>query len=131
MDSNRRITEKLLRYWLSLRGSKPFPAESEIDKSALADIWDSCFLVKIAEANHYVYLGKKLLEAFGGDMTNYEIAMFLTSPFTTHIEEKFAEVAKTRKPVDDQETKENSRKAKIKYRLALLPLAGINGKIDH
>jgi len=130
MDSNRRLTEKLLRYWLQLRGEKPFPPESAIDRNILADIWESCFLVKLgASANSYTHLGKNLIEAFGGDMTKADTALFLASPFTAYIEENFTEAVKTHKPVTDEGLEPNSHKAMIKYRVVLLPLG--DKKITH
>ena len=133
MDTNRRITEKLLRYWLKLRSDKQFPNESELDIDHLSDIWDSCFLVEMRSPGvfRYNYLGRNLIEAYGGDVTNEEISKKLVSPYTERVAKKFAEVVAARKPIKDDAEFIDSKNLQIKYRQILLPLGDSTGELKY
>ncbi len=136
MDSNRRITEKLLRYWLKTRGNKPYPKESDIDFEELSDIWDNCFLVQVFGKNSkppykYTYLGKDLIAAYGGDITSDEVSKTIVSPYTKRVQKKFEELLKSKKPVSDDAEYVDSKKLKIKYRQVLVPLGNEKGDIEY
>lgn len=126
-EFNRRITEYLLRYWLKLRGARPFPQEKELQPEALKDVWDSCFLVKLTDAaSHggyrYAYLGTDLVEAFGQDVSREDAEMLVSLP-SLRVTAKFDQAVALRKPLLDEGEFINSNKVTIRYRQILLPLA--------
>jgi len=124
---NRRITEILLRYWLSLRGVRPFPQEKELDPNLLTDVWDNCFLIKMTNAStyggyRYIYMGKNLLDAFGEDVSREDAEMLVSLP-SLRVTAKFDQAVALRKPLIDEGEFINAKKLAIKYRQILLPMA--------
>jgi hypothetical protein len=131
-----RINVILREYWEKLRGTRPFPPESDIDQDALADIWDSCFLIKVVRSGptpsgfRYEYLGAKLVDAFGGDVTNQEISARLIDSASPPLVRRFEKVATEGVPDLDEAEFVNKRGMAIKYRSCILPLGKEPGKVD-
>lgn len=118
-----RINEMLEHYWNELRGIRPMPLESEIDVKALAEIWDYCFLVNVHPDKYaYSYLGPKLVEAYGDDLTGKEIAQTLLEPHPASLYAKFQHVSASGQPANDENEFRNSRGVMVKYRACILPL---------
>ena len=131
-----RSHERLLDYWGKLRGDRPFPKESEIDPDALSDIWNSCFLISIDDVTRrlgyrYSYLGDDLVEAYGADVTNPDVALRLLSTASMPIVRKFDEVIKSQKPVFDEAEFINLKHLNIRYRTCLVPLGLGDGEVSH
>ena len=127
MTDQNRINEKLRAYWDKLRDEKAFPSERNFNPSDIEDIWDSCFLVHVADAKihggyRYAYLGQHLIEAFGDNYTDREVSAKLIDPNTSPIAKHFEQVTKTQAPivVDDEFTDKSGMV--IKYRSCMLPL---------
>lgn len=133
-DFEYRYNQRLQKYWDKLRGERPFPSESEINPDDLKDIWGSCFLISIDDVTRrlgyrYSYLGEELIEAFGDDANDPEVAMRLLS--TGDTPKKFDEVIKTQKPVLDESEFMNLKHLHIRYRACLLPLGYKDGEVSH
>lgn len=123
-----RINERLNTYWDKLRGRHAMPRESDISIEDLQPIWDNCFLVSVKDgAFSYSYLGAKLIDAYGDDLTGKEIAETLVYPHPPSLVKTFAAVAKSGSPKIDESEFVNSRGATVKYRSCVLPLAGSDG----
>ena len=75
----------------------------------------------------YSYLGERLVEAYGDDLTGKEIAETLLYPHPQSLLETFAAVVKSGEPKIDDSEFVNSRGATVKYRSCVLPLAGNDG----
>src|SRR5690606_8294951 len=106
-DLGHRSHEIFQDYWNRLRGGRLFPRESEIDPAAIADIWESCFLISNDEVarrmgSRYSFLGKNLLDAFGDDITNQDTALRLLSTARVPNSRKFDEVLSEKHPVMDE-----------------------------
>jgi len=128
--------ERLKSYWDSLRGERLFPSENDIDPDALNEIWPSCFLISIDDVTRrlgyrYSYLGNDLIEAYGDDVKNPDIAMRLVSTASMTIVKKFDEVVLNKKPVIDESEFINLKHMKIKYRTCMLPLGYGDEKVSH
>lgn len=135
-DKEHRSHQKLQQYWDSLREKRPFPSESQIDADAINDIWPSCFLVSIDDVTdrlgyRYSYLGNDLIEAFGDDGGNPDIALQLLSTADTPMVKMFNEVRRQQKPAIDESEFVNLKNLKIKYRTSLLPLGHKDGEVSH
>ncbi len=132
VTQHNRLTEKLRTYWESICSGRPYPEENDIDISVIADIWDSCFLVKaVNTANgrvfRYDYLGKDLIDAFGGDVTNQEISEKLVNPSHPPLQRSFGKVMDTGKPAEEESEFTNSAHMIIKCRSCMLPLGTKDG----
>ena len=131
-----RSHQRLQHYWESLRGVRPFPSEDQIDSDAIADIWPSCFLVSIDAVTHrsgyrYSYLGQALIEAFGDDSGNPDIALQLLSTRDAPMVEKFDQVRNSRAPAIDEAEFINGKNLTVKYRASLLPLGAQDTDVSH
>jgi len=131
-----RFHERLYDYWEQLRGGRVFPSESEINPDELLDIWPSCFLISIDDVTRrlgyrYSYLGESLIEAYGDDISNPDVALKLVSSVDAPMVGKFDEVIKTRQPVIDESQFVNLKLLNIRYRTCLLPLGVQERDITH
>jgi hypothetical protein len=134
-ELHHRSHEILTQYWQQLKGARPFPAESEIDPEALQEIWRSCFLISIDDVTRrigyrYSYLGEDLIEAYGDDVKNPDVALRLISTNSLPIVQKFDEVVHSHQPAIDESQFVNLKHLNIRYRTCILPL-GESGKVTH
>lgn len=134
-DLHHRSHEQFRVYWNELRGDRLFPKEAEIDPDALANIWESCFLISNDDVTRrigyrYSFLGTDLLAAFGDDLTNHDAALRLLSTARVPNARKFDEVLMEKHPVIDESAFINLMGMGIRYRACLLPL-GIGGAVTH
>jgi len=131
-----RFHERLQEYWNDLRGSRPFPEETEIDPDDLAEMWPSCFLISLDDVTRrhgyrYSYLGSDLIEAYGESANNPDTVLRLVSSSGGKMTEKLDEVVKEEKPVIDEAEFINSKRLHIRYRTCLLPLGPRPGEVSH
>lgn len=133
-----RINEYLHSYWESKHNGRTCPSESDIDPAELADIWDSCFLVRYNDTHTdeneftYLYLGSTLLEAYGGsDENTREICTRLIFPSSMSLVHKFREIVEHGKPVLEEGEFLNIKKLLVKYRSNMLPLLDKEGNIRY
>jgi hypothetical protein len=135
-ELHHRSHEQLMQYWNTLRGGHDFPQESDVDPDAIAEIWPSCFLISIDDVTRkvgyrYSYLGDQLIEAYGDDVTNPDVALTSISTSSIPIVQKLDEVLKTKKPVFDESDFINLKGLHVKYRTCMLPLGFDDGQISH
>ncbi len=131
-----RSHERLQEYWEKIKDNRHYPSENEINPDDLEDIWASCFLVSIDDVTRrlgyrYSYLGEDLIEAYGDDISNPDIAMKLVSTSNSGMIEKFDEVIRTEVPVIDESEFVNLKHLKVRYRTCLLPLGTKSGAVSH
>jgi hypothetical protein len=134
-ELHHRFHEKLISYWQLIAAGRDYPAESEVDPEQLAEIWPSCFLISIDDVTRrlgyrYSYLGDDLVEAYGDDVKNPDVALRLISTASLPIVKKFDEVVSSQKPVVDESEFINLKGLKIRYRTCMLPL-GQSGQVTH
>ncbi len=118
-----RINEILHAYWDEVRGDRPMPLESDVNIEVLKDIWPHCFLVSVHPSYFaYSYLGPKLIDAYGDDITGREITEKLLYPHPEPMFAEFMKVTETQKPSEHEGEFTNTRGVKVLYRSAVLPL---------
>lgn len=133
---DRRITRRLLLYWMEKRGERDLPCESDIVPSELTDIWDSCFLVRVDEENahrtfRFSYMGKELIEAYGDDLAGYEVCENLVDLSTNTIALQLNKAIQLGEPVIVESEFKNKNNILIRYRQCLLPLESEEGKTGY
>jgi hypothetical protein len=131
-----RSHEIFISYWNKLRGDRPFPTEAEIDPDAIADIWESCFLISNDDVTkrigyRYSFLGRDLLGAFGDDITNHDAALRLLSTARVPNARRFDEVLLGKHQVMDEASFTNLMGMQVRYRACLLPLGLPSGEVTH
>lgn len=127
----RRLSERLLRYWHEKRGSRSFAVENDIDPEELGADWDYCFLLQSRDvANiqdyNFTYLGQKIMMAYfdeGIDAHN----QFMVGPNAFRLSKHFAQVLENKAPVMDEGEFETLHGRRVLYRQVLLPL-GVEGR---
>jgi len=135
-ESEHRYHKRLRAYWEHLRGSRPFPSENEIEPDDLEEIWPSCFLISIDNVTHrlgyrYSYLGADLMEAYGCDSGNADIAGQMLSTSDLPTVKKFDDIRQIKKPLLDESEFVNAKNVTIKYRAILVPLGYEDGQVSH
>lgn len=134
MTEERRIHNRLHKYWEEVRGAKSYPLESDIDPDVLADIWDDCFLINLHSGEDrqadFSYLGKNLIEAYGDDVTGKGVCDILIDPHGSSTVERIEKVLESQAPVEEEGEFTNASHLRVQYREILLPL-GENGAITY
>ena len=119
-----RINDFLQQYWRELRGDRPLPFEDEVNPEALAAIWDSCFLIsRSGDVFSYAYLGNRLIEAYGDNLTGHEVTEALLYPHPQSLFDTFERVCREENPAMDENSFMNALGQHIRYRSCVLPLA--------
>lgn len=123
----RRITLRLMAYWEFLRGDRPFPKENDIDPEAIADLWDSCFLVQVRDLTNvldynYSYLGKDISEAYLGGLQARDPGCHIASPNARSLSHGYDKVLETKQPYIEEGEFINLSGARVKFRQILFPI---------
>ena len=122
----RRITQRVLKYWEALCGGRIMPQESDIDPDALEGDWAHCFLLQTRDIHHieqfnFTYLGAGITSTYhnaGIDLDN----MVLIGPNAFYLAAHFLKVVDTRAPLIDEGHFYASNGSKVLYRQVLLPI---------
>ena len=132
LESERRITTIMKKYWNFLRKERSFPAEREINPKDISQIWDNCFIVQAdnfcrKEDYKYKYLGQNIVRACGSDLTGLNVSNIATTE-ASRLADKYEQVLASKMPVIDEGEIKISGKEIIKYRQILLPVGdgGVN-----
>ncbi len=128
----RRINLRLLSYWEKLRHGRDMPPLSEFNPDDLRDLWESCFLIEMAQLDksdgHYKHLGQFIRDSYEqGTIKGDSGAMISPDPFVT--QQHFRSVIASGKPLLDEGEFSNGDNKIVKYRQCLLPL-GASGKVE-
>jgi hypothetical protein len=136
MSDERRINRRLMKYWEALCKDRKFPAEEQFDADEVEEIWDSCFLVKVADNGGdkrfcYTYLGRSLVDAYGEDFTGADISKHMDQHYGMRIGDLFNKVFQEKRPISDESDFKNRRNITIKYRLCMLPLGRDDEHVEY
>lgn len=133
-DEHRRGHERLLAYWRELAAGRKFPEETDIDTEAIADLWNSCFLINTGkDTDHgfkYEFMGPSLIEAYGVDLTG-QAHTEQTEPSIASILNAFAQVVGHGDQVVDESEFTNTLGQMVKYRCCLVPFGSAPDKVKY
>jgi hypothetical protein len=132
--TERRLTERLLRYWREQSIGKPFPSEHDLEPDELARDWDNCFLVQRRDIEHvedynYTYLGRNIVQAYLGRL-HAEHNVFMIGPNARMIRASFKRVIITRAPVREEGELVTVSGQRVKYRQVMLPIGTPEGRLE-
>lgn len=127
----RRITQRVLRYWEQVCRGRPMPEESDIDPDALGDDWPHCFLLQTRDIEHveqfnFTYLGDGILQAYKRARIDPD-NLFLVGPNAFHLAPHFRKVVETASPLIEESDFIADTGVRVFYRQCLLPI-GAPGK---
>lgn len=131
-----RITQRILDYWTSLKGDRPYPSERDIDPEAIPDLWDHMFLMHTRSANsrsgfRYAYMGGALIRAYGENLAGLDVYDALLNTSRDTIIEDVVKTIHTRAPLVQEAEFDNVHHVRIKYRRILCPLGPTPETIDY
>lgn len=135
--TEQRVTSILLEYWNRLRGSRPYPSESELSPDDLKEIWDHVFLLRVGGGEtggynfRYEYMGESLIRAYGDNLTGIDVYDALLSTSRDTIVEDVLKTIKSRAPHQQDAEFDNVNQVRIKYRRLLCPLGTDDGRINY
>ncbi len=139
-SQHRRITDKLLSYWNTMKGNRHYPEESDINPDDLGEVWDHCFVVQVEqnpEGEHsfsFSHLGPAIRKAYETEL-NEDFTLIIASPYAERLRHKYEEVIRTLSPVLDEgrcmtRSDLTLEYRLVKYRQCLLPLGSTDGTVD-
>lgn len=131
LPRERRLTEQLVLYWNSKRGSRKYPSREDIKQEDIPELWDDCFLVGVKETNEhpehsYVFIGKNVEGMFGG-----KLASASALPLADNLASQYYLVMRAQKPLVQETTFTNLHDQEIKYRQILLPIGPDEFTVDY
>lgn len=135
-DLHHRCHDELFSYWNKLRAGRQFPHEREIDPDEIENIWDYCFLISLDDVVHrigyrYSYMGASLVEAFGDNPNNPDMALRLLSSTKVPNIKKIEEVLEKKHSVIDEGEFVNAHHMNVRYRTCIVPFGYENGQVSH
>ncbi|MBN8543840.1 MAG: PAS domain-containing protein [Alphaproteobacteria bacterium] len=130
----RRLTQRLYRYWQEKSAGRPFPAENDIDPDELGADWENCFLVQVRDIvnvtdYNYTFLGANIMEAYRGNLKDQHNE-FMVGPNAHKVSKSFGRVLTTRAPVMEEGELVTLSGHMIKYRQCMLPLGTADGVVE-
>lgn len=132
-----RLSERLTRYWDTLRKDLPMPHFSHFNASAIEDIWQQCLLFTVAPevenqpyALSFYQIGEGLRGLYGSNMLGRHFNSTQRHFQGAAIVRRVGEVLANPAPVNDMGQFVNTRSHVVKYRSCLLPF-GHDKQVSH
>jgi len=121
-----RLTTRLIKYWKSLKGIHNVPLEKNIDNTAIADLWDYCFILRVKEIKdeidyRYDYIGKNIKNAYMKDLSEGDNILINLEASGLH--DKYMELIRLKRPIENQGTYINNNDKIIKFRQCMIPFS--------
>ncbi len=133
MDISRRISERIVSYWNSIRGERALASEDAVDWFALRDIIDSCYLVKVKSqpgGPHFecTFLGSSVKEAHDAIYADTK-SQKTSANNLEYLHENFMKVLKKKAPLQEESELKVERSKKVKFRQGMVPLADDDNQV--
>lgn len=132
----RRITQRLLRYWELLTKDAPIPDFQWFNSATIEEIWPYCMCVSIQPDTKiltykYEYMGNDVTKFYGKDFTYATADSRIKTNLASTLIAKMDDVVKQKKPLTDDNHMVNISGQLIKYRACLLPFGNARDGITH
>lgn len=136
MESERRLTHRLVDYWQQIKGDRPFPMVNDIDPDEIADMWEYCYLIQISKSTDFsrehayslTFLGRALQSFRQQGDSAHEAAFLMTLP-PDKLDTIYTEMLMTRLPIVENVDDFYTPIGVIKYRQAICPIGTEDGQI--
>lgn len=128
METERRISHRLVAYWQQVKRERVLPTESDINPDDIADMWSHCFHIHIRDGMHFHchYVGSGLRELVVASNGREQLVHLPPEK----LEILYNEMLMTKLPVVENVEAFPVEGHFIKFRLCLLPLGSPNGVIS-
>ncbi len=130
-----RQPEDIMAYWSHLRGSRPYPAATDLDSERLASDWPNSILFRCRSGSDALEPDKTYRPRHSGESMapglQPESGLIDLSPMMLQWLLSLAgDAVRHRRPVEDTESFPSARRS-IGYRAVALPLSANRSAIDH
>ena len=130
-----RQPEDIMAYWSRLRGSRPYPAASDLDSDRIAGDWPNSILFRCRSGSDALEPDKTYRPRHSGESMapglEPESGLIDLSPMMLQWLLSLAgDAVRHRRPVEDTEAFPSARRS-IGYRAVALPLSANRSSIDH
>lgn len=132
----KRLTQRLTRYWDTLKKEETMPPFQKFNPSAIDDIWDHCLLLAVNDNNpdklsySYYRMGDKVKGLYKGDVIGQTVNPKMKGSQGAGIVKKVGEVLENPEPFYDNGQFINGNNKVVKFRSCMLPF-GSNGHVTH
>jgi PAS domain len=129
----RRLVERVLRYWTELATRRGFPRRDDIDPWMIGDDWMNCLLVAVRspiDRSYFIAVGENLISADSQLPNGTSIARFPSNTLASAMLSLLPQVLSARRCLLAEGMAKYQGTA-ILYRSALLPLSEDGAVIDH
>lgn len=131
--SERRLSDRLEKYWLMIKGDLPMPQYSRFNHNLIQDMWNNCLVFKVLEsAENRIYkceyVGENLKQAFAPDILgkNFPVNSVQIMP-GSNISEFMGEAIKSKMPIKSSGQFVGNESKIVKYRDCILPFSNETG----
>ena len=131
--SDKRLANRFLRYWESVRGDKDFPLISELNLDAVGEFVPYTFNLDLSadrDNPKFRFIGRQLIRDCGGDVTNQGTNALLPQSCLARAIERRGEVVSEGKPCMISDEFVNAEGNKVLYRAVMLPFSSTGETID-
>jgi len=128
----RRLSLRLLNYWRDMSAGRPFARMSDLDGSAIPDMWPSCFILdcRAGQEPVFAYIGSDFTEWVSGDMLGKPASAAPRDGLLGAAAAFYGQVLRKRAPITLGGEFVDTEGRTIRYRSLLCPLSSDGETID-
>ena len=133
-QDERRVMCRALVYWEGLRKGDALPTEFDVQATKDGELLPFLYIIRLARnlpQSLFTYCGPVMASACGGDPTGLPVAEALPATIREQVLDFFKSAVQFRQPLADCGSFLNSAGYDILYRNVVMPLAGVEGHVDH
>lgn len=122
----RRMVLRLLHQWREAGGDEGIPRLEDIDREALSDVWQECYVLDVADAiqdTSFHSIGQKLIDQCGVDLSGQPISETPRNTLLYQSTQQLERVMKKGVPISMGGQFENADGRTVLFRCILLPLS--------
>lgn len=133
-----RLTTRLIDYWNRLKKDDVIPDFKRNNPAMIEDLWDQCFVLYIippdCSAYRYEYLGEKIKEMYGRDITGTFVDLknrqFLNAVIIPRLQ-VMKSLLDMKTPQEDSGQLPTKTRQFVKYRIIMLPFGSEQSGVTH
>lgn len=132
--SEKRMSDRLTRYWNALRGDEPYARVAEFNVGTIPGFGDHAFILDLSrdpEDPVIHFAGKQLSAECGCDVAGNRLSIVPTNFLLGRIAKHYRQVIEQGEPCEFADEYEKDNKDFVLYRGTLLPFTGDGTAIDY
>lgn len=136
MSDQQRLSDRLTKYWETLRKDEVMPPFQQFNVSTIEDLWGNCVLLSVNKSNEetktfvFYRVGDRVKELYNEDLTGISLKSKQKMIKGAAIIKRIDEIIANPAPVYDSGQFVSERNKVVKFRSCLLPF-GTGGEVTH